>query len=49
METQNLGLTIIDDTSMLFTKFLEIINTNFETIDEIIGSIKTTLTLINGE
>lgn len=49
METTNLNLTIINDTTMLFPKFIETLNNNFQTIDEAIGSIINTLLIVNGE
>lgn len=49
METKNLGLTIVDDTTMLFPKFIEALNDNFQLIDDAIGSIIATLLIVNGE
>ena len=49
MKTTNLNLTIIDDTTMLFPKFIEALNNNFQIIDEAIGAIIDTLLIVNGE
>lgn len=46
--TENLGLTIVSDTTMLFPRFIEALNENFQIIDEAIGAMISTLRILNG-
>ena len=46
--TENLGLNIVSDTTMLFPEFVEALNENFQTIDSAFGTIISKLLILNG-